>query len=355
MVFVMRDFVLMYSDEFKLHNDPRGFHVENARRLDIALSSCFKENVITRSDLYEPRIRSRDLVEEVHDPNYVKYVELLSREGLNFLDQDTYVNKYTFQVALLAVGACIEGIELLLKKKTKRVFALVRPPGHHCGKAGRALSALTQGFCIFNNIAIASYKALRQGVERIVIIDIDVHHGNGTQEIFWNESRILHIDFHQYGIYPGTGDITDLGGKDAEGTKINIALPPYSTDHDYIYAWIEIVEPIIREFKPRLVLVSAGFDAYINEPLALMRLTTRGYEILASKIVNIAKEYSSGKILAVLEGGYEEGLSVALPKFISILKKSRMVKYEIQQLRPRKEVKELVTSLKRILQNYWTF
>lgn len=353
MVFTLRDFILVYSDEFKLHNDPS--HVENAMRLDIALSACFREGIVS-SDLYSPFTRPRDIVEEVHDPSYVRYVESLSKKGFSYIDPDTYVNENTFQVALLAVGACIEGLELLLKDEAKRVFALVRPPGHHCGKVGRALGAPTQGFCIFNNIAIAAYKALKQRVKRIVIIDIDVHHGNGTQEIFWNEPRVLHIDFHQYGIYPGTGFITDIGGKDAEGTKVNIALPPYSTDHDYIYIWFKIVEPIIREFKPELVLVSAGFDAYVNEPLALIRLSTKGYEVLASKIIEIAEKYSNGKILAVLEGGYGEGLSIALPKFITILKKKICtIEYEIQQLKPRREIKELVSKLKKILQNYWIF
>ena len=353
-MFVVQSFTLIYSDEFKLHDYPHGLHVENAKRLDTALSACYRENIVVHSDLYKPHSRPRDVIEEVHDPSYVKYVELLSKKGLGFLDYDTYVNKHTFHVALLAAGACVEGIELLLKDEAKRVFALIRPPGHHCGKAGRALGALTQGFCIFNNIAIASYKALKQGIKKIVIIDIDVHHGNGTQEIFWNEPRVLHIDFHQYGIYPGTGRITDLGGKDAEGTKINITLPPYSTDHDFIYTWSEIAEVLIREFKPELVLVSAGFDAYINEPLALMRLTAKGYEVIASKIMNIAKEYSNGKVLAVLEGGYEEGLSVALPKFIAVLKELCTVEYEVQKLKPRGEVKELVLNLKRILQNYWS-
>ena len=271
-LWVSEMFMVVYSDRFKLHRDPYGIHIESPERLDLALRSCMDKGVIDYSYIYEPRSRPREIVEEVHEPSYVRYVEFLSKRGFSMIDSDTYVNEYTFDVALLAVGACIEGVEMILTNRAKRVFALVRPPGHHVGRAGRALGAITQGFCIFNNIAIATHRVLSYGVKRAAIIDIDVHHGNGTQEIFWYEPRVLHIDIHQQGIYPGTGNLTDIGGKEAEGTKINIALQSGSTDHDYIYVWNEIAEPILEQFKPEFIMISAGFDAYIDEPLSLIHI-----------------------------------------------------------------------------------
>ena len=177
------------------------------------------------------------------------------------------------------------------------------------------MGAPTQGFCIFNNVAAAALYALDKGFKPIVIIDIDVHHGNGTQEIFWKNPDVVHVDIHEYDIYPGTGRIEDLGEGEGYGTKINIPLPPYSNDNDYLYVVEEIVIPLVLCVKPRAIILSAGFDAYANEEIALMQLTDKTYKNLGSFFRILSRELKTG-VLAVLEGGYSVGLEKGIPAFL---------------------------------------
>ncbi|MEM1559993.1 MAG: histone deacetylase family protein [Ignisphaera sp.] len=314
----MENVKIVTSRLFYKHNPPHGvYHPENSRRLDIALNSLAKTNfsnrliVIDKLDEYYYSYRNR-----VHTEDYVLFIRgLCSKGDEKFIDNDTYINKYTFDVATHAIGCSVYAAELALNSKEVLVFSLIRPPGHHAGLSGNAMGAPTQGFCIFNNVAAAALYALDKGFKPIVIIDIDVHHGNGTQEIFWKNPDVVHVDIHEYDIYPGTGRIEDLGEGEGYGTKINIPLPPYSNDNDYLYVVEEIVIPLVLCVKPRAIILSAGFDAYANEEIALMQLTDKTYKNLGSFFRILSRELKTG-VLAVLEGGYSVGLEKGIPAFL---------------------------------------
>lgn len=308
---------ILYNTLSRKHDPPHQlYHPENSRRIDIVLRGLEKEglaNNIKTVDIIDHNYYSyRD---KIHSSEYVMLIKKMSDSEEGFIDSDTYVNRYTFDVATHVLGSAVYALKLALDIRSSMVFALSRPPGHHAGLAGRALGAPTQGFCIFNNVAAAALYAIEVGYKPVAIIDVDVHHGNGTQEIFWNNPDVIHIDVHEHGIYPGTGNIGDLGESEGYGTKINIPLYSYSNDQDYIYVFQRIVIPIVYNTKPRAMILSAGFDAYMDDGLASMELTETFYKYLGSIMKLINKELGIG-IAAVLEGGYSIGLEKGLPAFL---------------------------------------
>lgn len=316
----------IYYDDVFLKHKPLGYHPENPKRLEIIMEAL-KERGFWK-DIVKPRIADFEELLQVHEEEYVKFIKERCKVG--YIDTDTYVCEDSWISALTAFGCAIQCVENAINEKDLHL-ALVRPPGHHAGKRGIAFNAPSQGFCLFNNIAGAVVKA-KDFFDRVIVIDFDVHHGNGTQEIFWGDLDVIHIDFHEYGIYPGTGEV-----EDTDGAKINIALPHYSNDNDYIYAWREIVEPILEDLKPKLILVSAGFDAFINDGLATMELTEKFYSFAGSKIRNFS-------VVAILEGGYSVGLKKGLLAFVEGYLKG----YEVEDFNPRSNVVEVVNKLKEV-------
>jgi acetoin utilization deacetylase AcuC-like enzyme len=314
----MKKSLILFSKIFYKHDPPRGvYHPENSLRLDIALNAIKRENLYDRVEIVDTIDQRyylyRDRVHEKHYVEYIKKLCIAKNEG--FIDSDTYINQHSFDVATHALGCSVYAVELSLNMKEFLVFALVRPPGHHAGLNGKAMGASTQGFCIFNNVAAGALYALDKGLKPVTILDIDVHHGNGTQEIFWTNPDVIHIDIHEEGIYPGTGYIEDLGGGDAYGTKINIPLKPFSGDPEYIYVFEELVIPLLYVIKPRCVIVSAGFDTHEKEEISDMNVTSRFYKYLGSILRILSLRLGLG-VVAVLEGGYSAGLDEGLPAFI---------------------------------------
>jgi acetoin utilization deacetylase AcuC-like enzyme len=209
----------------------------------------------------------------------------------------TYVTPSSFEDARLAAGGAIACTRSVLRGDAKNAFAIVRPPGHHA-EPGRAM-----GFCIFNNVAIAACDALAQGLERVAIIDYDAHHGNGTQAAFLSQERVAFLSTHQWGIYPGTGWIEDA--PHAKKRIVNVPLPAQAGDQVYEKVADQIFEPFVRSFQPQMIFVSVGFDAHWSDPITMLGLSTAGYLMLAKKVMALAEEYCDGRIVFVLEGGYD--------------------------------------------------
>lgn len=290
---------LIWSDRFRAHET--GAHPENANRLIAIRHGLEQTGIMSRGgrEIIEPRPATVDEVARVHDRAYIGRVERVARSGGGFLDADTYVSPESFDVALLAAGSAIDAVDTVLSGRAKQVFAFPRPPGHH------AESRRGMGFCLFNNIAVGASHALAiNQLSRVAIIDWDVHHGNGTQEIFQSSCDVLFVSLHQSPLYPGTGQIRETGVGAGEGYTLNLPLPPFSGDAEYLRAFDMIVGPAVEAYAPELIMVSAGFDAHVEDPLANMTVTEAGFAGLAERTRDLAAALCQGRLVLLLEGGY---------------------------------------------------
>ncbi|MDQ7819833.1 MAG: histone deacetylase [Armatimonadota bacterium] len=279
----------------RLH-DPGPGHPERPQRLD-AIEQALE--ALPPADL--PRMTTEpadeDALASVHSRGYIRRVRTLAEEGGGALDADTVLSRDSFRAARAAAGAARAAVEAVLQGRARAAFAAVRPPGHH------ALTDRGMGFCLFNNVALAAMRALDAGLPRVAIVDWDVHHGNGTQEIFYRDARVLVISLHQEEWYPGTGAVEETGEGDGVGWTVNIPLPPGTGDGGYRVVFEEVVIPLLQEAAPSLVLISAGYDAAVGDPLGRMRLTARGFWMMADLIRQARPD--RGGVVAVLEGGYD--------------------------------------------------
>lgn len=295
---------LIFSKRFQEHDT--GPHPENAHRLRAIHQRLAATGMLDDRAVYEAADGTVDDLLLVHDPDYVRLVEQIAAAGGGYLDADTVVSHRSYDVARLAAGAAIQGVELVMSETAKRTFVFPRPPGHHaCGAQG-------MGFCLFNNVAIAARHAIdRLGLFRVAIIDWDVHHGNGTQSIFLESDQVLYVSLHQWPLYPGTGRAQEAGARFGFGYTLNVPLTPGAGDDDYLQAFDELVTPKVAEFQPELILVSAGFDAHEDDPLASMAVTTAGFGALAGRVRALAERHCDGRLVAILEGGYNPGALAA--------------------------------------------
>ncbi len=283
---------------FLLHTS-RGPHTENPERL-IAINQMLESekslnNIINLS----PRHASLEELEFIHTQNYIKEIEETELNEYSQLDGDTYACRDTFKSSILAAGSVIECVEKTYRGEINSAFAFVRPPGHHAEK-DRAM-----GFCIFNNVAIAARYALKKlGCTKVAIVDFDLHHGNGTQNSFYNSNEVLYISSHQFPHYPGTGSMEELGVEKGLGYTVNIPLPVGFGDTEFTQIYWKIINPLLIEFNPDMILVSAGFDIYLSDPLGGMDVTGEGFYNITKALNNAAKKTCNGNIVFVLEGGY---------------------------------------------------
>jgi acetoin utilization deacetylase AcuC-like enzyme len=247
----------------------------------------------------DARTATREELERVHLPAYIDAIAATAGQTIFMLDPDTVTTAETYDVARLAAGGVINAIDSVVDGETDNAFALVRPPGHH------AQAATAAGFCIFNNIAIGARHALaRHGMRRILIVDWDLHHGNGTQEAFYGDSQVLYFSTHQSPGYPGTGSLSEMGRGEGLGYTLNCPLKAGADDATYVRVFSDILSPVALAFQPEIILVSAGFDPYIGDPLGEMRVTPDGFACLARILLNLAEECCGGRLVAILEGGY---------------------------------------------------
>jgi acetoin utilization deacetylase AcuC-like enzyme len=293
------DTLLLISDRFKLHDTGR--HPENAGRLAAIHSHLSEVGLLDDRQVVEPVPATVDDVALVHTPRYIQMIERLARSGGGQIDVDTRVARQSYDVALLTVGAAISAVDRVLDRGTLRAFALSRPPGHH------ALPNRGMGFCIFNAIAAAAQHAIeRKGLGRVAVIDWDVHHGNGTQAIFYETDRVLYTSIHQWPLFPGTGAANETGSAQGAGYTVNVPLPPGAGDREYLQTLDEIIGPRVDEYRPELLLVSAGFDAHRDDPLAGMNVSERGFADIASRMREWADTLTEGRLVLILEGGYHQ-------------------------------------------------
>jgi acetoin utilization deacetylase AcuC-like enzyme len=275
-------------------------HPENADRIRAVWRGLDESGLAARTRPLEARAVETDWVLTVHSAAYLDLLRRVSAiPRTTFLDADTYAGPGALTIALLSAGGAVDAVHGILCGSADNGLAVIRPPGHH------AMPSRAMGFCLLGNVAIAARYAQRQhGIERILIVDYDVHHGNGTEAMFYDDPSVLYVSTHQYPFYPATGAATDIGTGVGEGATVNIPLPAGSGDANYATVFQEIVWPSAERFQPQLILVSVGFDAYREDPLAGMRLTLSGYSHLASEVIRMAELFCDGKVVFLLEGGY---------------------------------------------------
>lgn len=287
----------VYEDLFTQHDLPE--HPENATRLSAILNYLTSQELLPQLVRVPARPATPNELQRCHHPLYIEMVEDTCRFGGGMLDGDTYTTPHSYEAAIQAAGGVIDLTKAVVTGELDNGFALVRPPGHH------AVPSSAMGFCLFGTVAIAARAARRDmKLERVAVIDFDVHHGNGTQAILDEDPHIFFASSHQYPFYPGTGSLREVGRGRGEGAILNVPLSVMTGDDGIRRLYSEAVFPALRRFEPELILVSAGYDAHWQDPLANIGLTLKGYQWLSEGLVNLAEEICNGRIVFVLEGGY---------------------------------------------------
>ncbi len=289
--------ILVSSSRFAEHQTPPG-HPERSERAQVmeAIASRWRQR---GGEVVAPRAATHEQLQRVHDPHYIQRISEL-RDRAVALDPDTYTSPESYEVALLAAGAAIDAIERTMSGPHTYTLAMVRPPGHH------AEPAHAMGFCLFNNVAVAAAHARQVlGARRVAIVDYDVHHGNGTQHVFDRDPSVLYISTHQYPYYPGTGAAEEIGSGPGEGFTVNLPMESGSVDADFQHVFDRVALPVLRQFEPDLLLVSAGFDAHQRDPLAMMRATEAGFAAMTMALRRVADDVCHGRLALVTEGGYD--------------------------------------------------
>jgi acetoin utilization deacetylase AcuC-like enzyme len=285
-------------DREYLKHDPGDSHPERPERIQVLLDLAGALDA--NFEILPPRAASRADVEHTHGADHARLVESTSKVNQYALDGDTITCRDSFAVSLLAVGGYLKLLDAIAAGESANGFALVRPPGHH------ALRNRAMGFCLFNTMAIgAEYLKRVHGAKKILIMDWDVHHGNGTQDAFYDDPSVLFISTHQFPFYPGSGAINEVGAGPGEGFTINLPLPAGCADAEYMQVFQDIVVPAAEKFKPEWVLVSAGFDPHRRDPLGGMGVSEQGFAAMAQKLVAVAEKFATGRMALLLEGGYD--------------------------------------------------
>jgi len=287
---------LLIDDAAFDRHEPLGYHPERPERLAAARAAVGSAKVAW--ERLPSREASEDVLERVHEARFVESLDKL-RGKKGMLDPDTYVSERSIDAAKRAAGGAADMTAAIIAGEATSGVALLRPPGHH------ARPAHAMGFCLINNVAVAAAEARARGLDRVAIVDFDVHHGNGTQEIFYRDPHVLYVSLHQFPFYPGTGAAEEIGEGDGTGFTVNVPLFANGGDAVYRAAFDRIVSPVLAEYAPDLVLVSAGYDAASRDPLAEMTVSPKGYGFMMQKLALQARQSAKGRIGVVLEGGYD--------------------------------------------------
>jgi len=346
---------VVFTSKFLDHN-PGPRHPESPARLRVIMRELNKSGLLETGEcsLVEPEPAKVEDLKLVHESDYIQLVQRVCASGGGLLDLgDTVVSSESFKVALLAVGGAMKAVDLVMAGEFRNAFALVRPPGHHAG------SYYALGFCIFNNAAVAAAHLLRRfNLERILILDIDAHHGNGTQEIFYNSDKVLYISLHQDPTeFPGTGFADEVGEGKGLGYTVNIPFPFRTNDQIYSKAFNQIAIPIIQQYKPQFIIVSTGFDNHYTDPVASLSLSALSYVETFGKVLELATKFCAGKLVAILEGGYS--LRFLGKTAAAVIAKMAEVPYSIKDKRLgagpkiRKQAERIIEEVKRVQSSFW--
>jgi acetoin utilization deacetylase AcuC-like enzyme len=340
------------KDPIYLEHHTGGYHPENHHRLEAIYEMLEDDDIKGKFEQLRPRKATREEIEYIHLPSYYTRIEATSGQPVIYLDPDTMTSARSFEAALYAAGGVLTGIDAIYSSQAKNIFALIRPPGHHAEK-DRGM-----GFCLFNNIAIgAAYAMKKYSADRVLIVDWDLHHGNGTQKAFYRDSHVLYFSTHQYPYYPGSGDFDEVGQGEGKGYTVNVPLSTGKGDAEFYKIFKKVLEPIAGEYKPELVLVSAGFDSFAGDPLGGMGLTPAGYGTLIEIVKSIADNFSGGKLLMALEGGYD---LAGLRECVKAVMKSLLGENEPQKALVGGDIEEIghtvdsaIESVKSVQKKFW--
>lgn len=299
----MQNVGFVYDPVFLDHET--GTHPENGARMTATMTLLEESGVLDGVHRIGSRVATPDELTLVHDPRYVAVVREAAGSGGGWADPDTLITPRSYDVAATVVGSTLAALDAVMAGDVASAYCLVRPPGHH------ATPVQAMGFCLFNHVAVAAaYARAKHGITRVAIVDFDVHHGNGTQDAFYNDPDVLYASTHEYPFYPGSGAANEIGEGAGRGTTVNIPMLHGSGDAEHLRAFEEIVAPAVRQFRPELILVSAGFDAHFADDIAMQQLSVDGYGALTSVVTGLAVELCDGRLLMAQEGGYH---LVALP------------------------------------------
>jgi len=274
-------------------------HPESPERIRAIYEMLKEEKRLATLTVVPPRLATEKEIALIHTQEYIEQIKESAGQARVYLDPDTSTSPRSYEVARLAAGGLLEAADKIMAGGVQGVFALVRPPGHH------AEASQAKGFCIFNNVAIAAqYLVEKWGLRRILIVDWDLHHGNGTQNAFYSRADILFFSTHQFPYYPGSGHWSEIGEGKGKGFTVNVPLEPEKTDDDFLFIYRRLLSPISAAFKPEFILVSAGFDIFAGDPLGGMEVTARGFGAMTHELTDLAKDTAKGRLLLTLEGGY---------------------------------------------------
>jgi acetoin utilization deacetylase AcuC-like enzyme len=292
---------LIYDSAYLKHDT--GVHPENARRLQSILRAIDSDDAAGKLARLAPGPAHNEDIARCHREELIFHIEAVCGRGETYIDDDTRVSPHSFEVARLAAGAAVTAVDTVMREEGGRAFCIIRPPGHH------ATIANAMGFCLFNNAAIgARYAQAKYGVERVLIIDWDVHHGNGTQEIFWTDPTVFYFSTHQYPYYPGTGSADERGAGKGLGTTLNVPLSMGTSARGHRQAFTDALREIERRFPPQLVIISAGFDSRRGDPLGGLMLEDADFAEMTKEVLRIAEKHAYGRVIGLLEGGYNLSL-----------------------------------------------
>jgi len=336
-------------DKLYVDHDNGMGHPESQERILAIVDMLKFTNLFDEVVRIEPRDATKEEIILVHTPEHYDKIASTKGKPKVFLDADTSTCAVSFDAALRAAGGTISAIDSVLSGDVNRAFPIVRPPGHHA-EADRPM-----GFCLFNNVAVgAAYLTEVKGLERVLVIDWDVHHGNGTQHIFEDTSKVLYFSTHQYPFYPGTGAAQETGTGEGTGYTVNVPMEPGMGDDEFIQIFEEILNPIIDQYKPEFILVSAGFDIYSEDPLGGMKVTPEGFAKLTRLLTDAADKVCDGKIVFLLEGGYNlDGLWISTKEVIEELLDKKRTEYKLSVSETK--VDSLIENIKKVYSDYWEF